>query len=89
LPLLAVELPVFVALPVVPDVDEPPEVVFESPDPDELCVVPFEVELPVVPPVPVSPVVAVPPAECNCAARTSSISISGSHSTAWRVPYLS
>jgi hypothetical protein len=85
LPLVAVAVPPPVAAPVPPDVEVPPDVVVDVPDVDELWVVPLEVESPEVPPASVFPLVAAllagpVAAECSCAARTSSISISGSHS---------
>jgi hypothetical protein len=67
-----------VAFPVLPDVDDPPDVVVEVPDVELLVVVPVDVELPELPPELVVPVVAVPFAACSCAARTSSINIAGS-----------
>jgi hypothetical protein len=77
-PLPAVAVPEPVAFPVLPDVDDPPDVVVEVPDVELLVVVPVDVELPELPPELVVPVVAVPFAACSCAARTSSINIAGS-----------
>jgi hypothetical protein len=89
-PLAAVAVPAPVALPVLPDVDVPPEVVVDVPDVEELCVVPSDVALPELPPASVFPLVAALlagplAAECSCAARTSSINMSSSHSLHVRV----
>jgi hypothetical protein len=84
-PLAAVAVPVPVALPVLPDVDVPPVVVVEVPLEDELLFVPPELALPELPPASVFPLVAALlagplAAECSCAARTSSINMTSSHS---------
>jgi hypothetical protein len=89
-PLTAVAVPVPVALPVLPDFDVPPEVVVEVPVEEELFVVPPELALPELPPASVFPLVAALlagplAAECSCAARTSSINMSSSHSLHVRV----
>jgi hypothetical protein len=90
LPLLAVDVPAPVALPVPPDVAVPPDVVFEVPDVEELLEVPPDVAVPEPPPEEVLPLVAALlagplAAECSCAASTSSINMTSSHSLHLRV----